>query len=95
MMMIQDVLTLRGKQYGNFLRLSQVAQALKQVLAEAQRTPLDPDLQISLDMICLKLARIANGDPYHGDNWTDIAGYATLVADRLHQHKVIEGGHTS
>jgi len=63
MMEIQEVLTLRGKQYGNFLRLSQVAQALKQILAEAQCTPLDPDLQVSLDMICLKLARIANGDP--------------------------------
>jgi len=34
-------------------------------------------------MIFSKIARILNGDPNHLDSWTDIAGYATLVADRL------------
>ncbi len=34
-------------------------------------------------MIAHKLARICNGDPDYGDSWRDIAGYATLVADRL------------
>jgi len=37
----------------------------------------------ALDMIFSKIARILNGDPNHLDSWTDIAGYATLVADRL------------
>jgi hypothetical protein len=34
-------------------------------------------------MIMHKVARILNGDPNYADNWIDIAGYATLVADRL------------
>jgi hypothetical protein len=34
-------------------------------------------------MILHKIARIVNGDPNWSDSWRDIAGYATLVADRL------------
>ena len=30
-----------------------------------------------------KLGRIINGNPDKVDHWTDIAGYAKLVADRL------------
>lgn len=36
-------------------------------------------------MICHKLARIANGDPLYDDSWQDIAGYATLVVQRLRE----------
>lgn len=82
-MEIQAVLTEREARYGNFLRHSEITQALKKVLAKYQRVPLDPDLQEALDMICHKLGRIINGDPYYADSWTDIAGYAKLVADRL------------
>ena len=34
-------------------------------------------------MIVHKLARIVNGNPDKVDSWVDIAGYATLVAERL------------
>ena len=34
-------------------------------------------------MIVTKIARIVNGSPDKVDHWVDIAGYATLVADRL------------
>jgi len=37
----------------------------------------------ALEMIATKLSRIVNGNPNKIDNWDDIAGYATLVADRL------------
>jgi hypothetical protein len=37
----------------------------------------------ALEMICVKMARIMNGDPLYRDNWVDIAGYAKLVSDRL------------
>ena len=43
----------------------------------------DMDQAEAIDMIFSKLARILNGDPNYADNWIDIAGYATLVADRL------------
>jgi hypothetical protein len=41
------------------------------------------DHQEALDMIASKIARIVIGDYDHVDSWVDIAGYATLVADRL------------
>lgn len=34
-------------------------------------------------MIAHKLARIAVGDPDVNDHWDDIAGYATLVSQRM------------
>ena len=51
---------------------------------EAERgCDLDPDQREALEMIAHKIARIVNGDPNYADSWVDIAGYATLVADRL------------
>jgi hypothetical protein len=49
----------------------------------AQGKLLDNDQIEALEMIFSKLARILNGDPNYADSWIDIAGYATLVADRL------------
>ena len=53
-----------------------------------------PDQLEAVNMIVNKLARIYNGDPHYADSWRDIAGYATLVADRLdndmEQQKLIE-----
>ena len=37
----------------------------------------------SIDMICHKLGRIANGDPFYDDSWRDIEGYARLVTNFL------------
>jgi hypothetical protein len=36
-------------------------------------------------MICVKLARIVNGDPDYPDNWADIIGYCTLVLRRIEE----------
>lgn len=44
---------------------------------------LDDDMKEALDMICLKMSRILSGKANTKDHWTDIAGYATLIADRL------------
>jgi len=37
----------------------------------------------ALEMIVHKIGRIVNGDPDVTDHWVDIAGYATLIAERL------------
>jgi hypothetical protein len=42
-----------------------------------------PDELEAMHMIVNKIARIYNGDNHYSDSWRDIAGYATLVADRL------------
>lgn len=76
------VLAARQKTYGDFETVAEMAIALRRVLAEARPTG-SAAQRIALDMITLKLARIAAGDPNHIDSWVDIAGYATLVADIL------------
>lgn len=77
----------RGKRYGRFADHADVAQNLKQVFRVrcglVKWSAMNPDQCEALDMIAHKLARIFNGDPNYGDSWRDIAGYATLVADRL------------
>jgi hypothetical protein len=44
---------------------------------------MDYDMKQALCVICDKMARIGNGDPFYDDNWHDIQGYAKLVEDRL------------
>lgn len=83
---VERILDERGSNYGSFLGLSQVTQRLKAVahnFAGQNNKTFDPDQAEALDMIFTKIGRILNGDPNHIDSWIDIAGYATLVADRL------------
>lgn len=81
---IAKVLAERGTRYGEFKEHALIAQNLKYEMKQApgwQR--LDADQREALEMIQHKIARILNGDPNYADSWTDIAGYAKLVADRL------------
>jgi hypothetical protein len=83
-MNINDVLAERGQNYGVFKDQANIAQALK----EAFRVwpgwnRMLQDQREALDMIANKLGRIMNGNPNYADSWVDIAGYATLVANRL------------
>ena len=83
---VETILEERGKRYGKFISHAKISQDLKRVLiAECNRcnTPLTDDQTEALSMICHKMARIVNGDPNYADSWDDIAGYATLVGDRL------------
>ena len=83
---LNQILTERGTRYGKFVTHARISQSLKLVIAdqlEARPLLLTADQQEALEMICHKIARIINGDPDYADSWTDIAGYAQLVADRL------------
>lgn len=83
---IEKVLAERGARYGKFVDHAEVTQDLKYIIAKqlARKSKiLAADQQEALDMICHKVGRIVNGDPDYADSWTDIAGYAKLVADRL------------
>jgi len=79
-----EVLEERGKRYGNYLKQTTISRRLKNVISDYSPVePLVSDQQDALDMICVKISRILNGEPDYADNWRDIAGYASLVADRL------------
>ena len=86
-MTTEQILSERGARYGRFRDHADVSQDLKDVVrdaCEARGKWLDADMREALEMICHKMARIINGDPAYPDSWDDIAGYAKLVADRLH-----------
>ncbi len=84
-----EVLEERGTRYGVFMGQARIAQSLHIVLEQGMKrsgkTRLDfaPDQLEAINMIVNKIGRIYNGDPHYSDSWRDIAGYATLVADRL------------
>jgi len=83
---IGDVLKERGSRYGQFTDHAALSQKLKAVMIAHDADKYDkmsPDQREALEMIAHKQARILNGDPNYADSWRDIAGYATLVADRL------------
>ena len=83
-MAISDTLEERGKRYGNYLNQTEISNDLR---TRMMNTPgweaMEVDMEDALTMIAVKISRILNGDPFYSDNWHDIAGYATLVADRL------------
>lgn len=82
-MSIEKTLKQRQKTHGDFATHAKISQQLKAVLWEHDFQELDADQIEALEMICHKIARVLNGDPSHHDHWHDIAGYATLVGDRL------------
>lgn len=83
---VDAILNERATTYGSFISVAQVAQEMKYVIRSSldqQNAFLQADHQEALDMIASKIARIVSGNASHVDSWIDIAGYATLVADRL------------
>ena len=83
---VDDVVNERAITYGKFENLAEVSQRFKDSLHYfliTRNKYLAPDQQEAMELIFHKFARIVNGDPDHIDNWKDVAGYATLVADRL------------
>lgn len=81
---INETLAVRESRYGDYMEVAAIAQNIKFVMQQtANWNQLEPDQLESLDMIANKIGRILNGDPNYDDSWHDIAGYATLVAERL------------
>jgi len=83
---VDTILDSRAKDYGKFIQGAQIMQMIKRIVhtyTEMRDTQLAFDQREALDMIVHKMGRIINGNPDKVDSWRDIAGYATLVADRL------------
>lgn len=83
-MNINETLDQRQKTHGIFTDHAQISQKLKAIISVQYRYgSLEDDQKEALEMIMHKVARILNGNPDTHDHWHDIAGYATLVANRL------------
>jgi hypothetical protein len=81
---VKDMLAEREARYGSFEQNAKTAQMLQTAMhMTPQWGSLSWTHREALEMVAHKIARILGGDPNYIDNWLDIAGYATLVANRL------------
>ena len=77
---VNDTLSTREGQYGQYKNVSQISQDIKKIMRQSPNYYVMPDYaRESLDMIANKMARILNGNYYLNDSWHDIGGYAALV----------------
>lgn len=84
----EEILRERELTHGKFSELSNLAQALKCTMRlNIGWNLMKPDQKEALELIQTKIARIINGKSSFRDHWDDIAGYATLIADRLKSAK--------
>ena len=86
---VNRVLNARGQDYGKFRDSAGLMQGIKRLLADhalRHNKVFADDQWEALEMIVHKIGRIVNGNPDVVDHWVDIAGYATLIADRLEGH---------
>lgn len=81
---LDSVLQERGSRYGEFINNANVSQDLKCIMEQSTNwNNMDNDMREALHMIAHKISRILEGDYSYDDSWVDIAGYSTLVAERL------------
>lgn len=71
------LLTERGKTHGNYKQRAALTLDLK-LLLRGHLVDLEAYQIDAIEMILLKLSRIAIGDAQEPDHWDDIAGYARL-----------------
>ena len=83
---VDKTLNARAEMYGTFKDGAALMQSIKRTLADhaaKHNKTFADDQWEALEMIVHKIGRIVNGDPNVTDHWVDIAGYATLIAERL------------
>lgn len=82
--MIDQILSQRGKRYGDFEDNADLSQSLKVVMRDQDNWYSKNAMTCeALDNIQQKIARIINGDERYADNWVDIIGYAQLVLNKI------------
>lgn len=83
---VQDTLAAREEEYGQFSGNSFVAQTVKMAFHNARGWMDAPnDVKEALDMIASKISRILSATKEKADSWHDIAGYATLIENRINK----------
>ena len=85
---IDAILAERGSNYGEFEQHARITQAMKDAMRVESLGKYDslPDVvKEALEMICHKIGRIVNGNPYYEDSYVDIIGYTQLVLDELRE----------
>lgn len=88
---LDETLAQRGNKYGKnweaYSRMKEAMTAARNKKPSKKTIQNDDIITYAIDMILMKLSRIAAGDENYTDNWHDIAGYATLVENHLENNK--------
>lgn len=83
-----ELLVERGKTHGEYSEHAQVTQAIMRAITAGRRwEELADEVKESLHMIAHKMGRVVTGNPYIKDHFTDIAGYARLVEQRINDEQ--------
>lgn len=81
---IQDTIDTRETSYGLFATNAWISQRIKAAMHDSPNWKrIEEDKTEALEIIASKIGRLLSGDHNHIDSWHDIAGYATLVENRL------------
>lgn len=83
----KEILSQRGAEYGDYATMSTAIQAIKREIHNWDTHGIPAPHMEALDMIATKMGRILTGNHDNVDSWQDIAGYATLVANRIRAEK--------
>ncbi len=79
-----DLLAARQRTHGEAARTARVRTMLMAAIHDYWAGPPPTPVQaMAIDMITVKLARIASGDASFADHWRDIAGYAEMAAREM------------
>lgn len=77
-------LTKKEATHGLYKDTALLSQTLKGVLYSGKNwEKLNTSQRESLELICLKISRILNGNPNVRDHWDDVVGYAQLASDSI------------
>lgn len=80
----EELLKQRGSTHGDFTENSRISQGIKTVIRTGINWEQLPDYhKEALEMIAHKIGRWLSGDYMYDDNPKDIAGYSTLVVERI------------
>lgn len=81
---IGETLKERNSTHGDYSQQCEVTATIKNLMRHAHgNRHIAPELSEAIDMIAVKLGRIAAGNPNEIDHYHDIAGYATLAENFL------------
>jgi hypothetical protein len=85
-MKTEDILAQREQTHGSYQDNANISQTLIEIIKDAMGPSwydMRPYQRHTIMMVCMKLARVAVGNPDEPDHWRDIAGYAELTVREL------------
>lgn len=80
---VEATLVNRDQTHGDYREVASLYCGLKRVIGDYLHKTgkqIPTDVQMSLDMILVKIARIVAGNPLFHDHWHDVEGYSRLIS---------------